>query len=245
MELTLLWFAGFGLFFAGVIKGATGLGYSSCALPFLVPAVGLKSAIALLIIPALVSNIQVVVTTGHFRETLSRFALLYIAMGPGIIAGSATLNYIDIRIATAALGSVIAGYAIFAIVRPPWSIGSAAERALQIPVGVLNGFVTGLTGSQVMPLFPYIMSLGLDPNRLVQAINLTVTLATAILAIALMMIGVVTIQTGLYSGLAIIPAMAGVALGTSARRHIPGAHFRTLVLVVLLCMGGGLMLSAF
>ena len=36
-----------GLFLAGFVKGATGLGYSTCALPFLVAAIGLRSAIVI------------------------------------------------------------------------------------------------------------------------------------------------------------------------------------------------------
>ena len=47
MEWSLLALAGLGLFLAGIVKGATGLGYSSCALPFLVSAIGLKPAMAL------------------------------------------------------------------------------------------------------------------------------------------------------------------------------------------------------
>jgi hypothetical protein len=46
-----------GLLVAGLVKGATGLGYSTCALPFLVSAVGLKSAIVIVPIPALAANL--------------------------------------------------------------------------------------------------------------------------------------------------------------------------------------------
>jgi uncharacterized protein len=244
MELHLFITAAFGLFFAGIIKGATGLGYASCALPFLVPAVGLKPAIALLIIPTIVSNLQVVLTAGFFQETLGRFSRLYIAMIPGIILGVTALKYIDVKIATAVLGSVITVYAAFAILSPAWRMSSAAERRWQVPVGLLNGFITGLTGSQVMPLFPYIMSLGLDSNRLVQAINLTVTLATTIMAVSLAVLGLVTATTVLHSLLAIVPAMTGVALGGQVRRHIPSTHFRVLVLAVLFAMGCGLVYSS-
>src|SRR6185436_20590924 len=51
--------AALGLFLAGVIKGTTGLGYSSCALPFLVSAIGLKPAMALVLIPAMATNVSV------------------------------------------------------------------------------------------------------------------------------------------------------------------------------------------
>jgi hypothetical protein len=41
MDWSLIPMIGLGLFVAGLLKGATGLGYSSCALPFLVAAVDL------------------------------------------------------------------------------------------------------------------------------------------------------------------------------------------------------------
>ena len=63
-----------GLFLAGVLKGATGLGYASCALPFLVVAIGLKPAMALVVIPAIATNIGVAVTTAHLLQTVRTFA---------------------------------------------------------------------------------------------------------------------------------------------------------------------------
>jgi hypothetical protein len=78
MDLSLLWLAGLGLFLAGVVKGATGLGYSSCALPFLVSALGLKPAMALIIVPAMATNVTVAFTAGHFLEIARRFSNLYL-----------------------------------------------------------------------------------------------------------------------------------------------------------------------
>ena len=237
MEPTLILLAGFGLFFAGVVKGMTGLGYSSCALPFLVPAIGLRIAIVLIVIPAMVSNFQVLVTTGHFRETLARFARLYIAMLPGIAIGLVVLSLTDPRLLTRFLGLIIVGYATLALVRPVWTLSAPAERMLQIPVGFSNGLIAGLTGSQVMPLFPYMLSLPLDANRLVQAINLAVTLASAVMAIGLVAVGLLTKPLAFYSIAAVAPAMVGVGLGSRARRLVPLTHFRQLVLTVLLLMG--------
>src|SRR5436190_1072526 len=95
--------AALGFLFAGVVKGATGLGYSSCALPFLVSALGLKTAIVVLVVPAMLSNVFVMFNTGHLRETLSRFWPLYAAMPPGIALGVAALTLIDQSLATRTL----------------------------------------------------------------------------------------------------------------------------------------------
>ena len=87
MDWPYLALAALGLFLAGVVKGTTGLGYSSCALPFLVSAIGLKAAIVVVVIPAMLSNVMVVSSTGHLRETLVRFWPLYAATRPGIAIG--------------------------------------------------------------------------------------------------------------------------------------------------------------
>ena len=61
MDVNLVVVAVSGLFFAGIIKGATGIGYSSCALPFLVASLGLKEAIVLVVAPShLLTSLSVV-----------------------------------------------------------------------------------------------------------------------------------------------------------------------------------------
>jgi len=237
MDWAYLALAALGLFLAGVVKGTTGLGYSSCALPFLVSAIGLKAAIVVVVIPAMLSNVMVMSNTGHLRETLLRFWPLYVATLPGIAIGLALLVWIDQKVATRVLGVLTVLYAFLALMRPSLALPERLERPLQVPVGVLNGFFTGLTGSQMMPLLPYMLSLRLDPDRLVQANNVTVTLASTFLATALFAAGLMTWPMfGLSVG-AIIPALAGVHLGNRARRLIPVAAFRTIMLVLLVAMG--------
>jgi uncharacterized protein len=242
MDWSLVALAIFGLFLAGIIKGTTGLGYSSCAIPFLTCAVGLKAAILLVVIPAMMSNIVIVMSAGHLQETLGRFWRLYLATVPGIVVGIAVLMWMDQGTSTRVLGVLIVGYAVLALVRPSLRLPVRHERPLQVPVGLLNGFFTGLTGSQVMPLLPYMLALNMDPNRLVQAVNLSVTLASLFLAAGLLAAGIMTVPTVILSVAATIPALAGVEIGNRARRHIPDASFRVVVLAVLLVMG--LMLAA-
>ena len=242
MDLAHIALAALGFLLAGVIKGTTGLGYSSCALPFLVSAVGLKTAIVMLVIPAMLSNVLVMFNTGHLRETLNRFWPLYAATIPGIVVGIGMLVWIDQRIATRTLGILTIVYAMLALTRPSLALPEGLERPLQIPVGVLNGFFTGLTGSQMMPLLPYMLALKLDPERLVQANNVTVTLASAFLATGLFVSGLMTWPILGLSFAAVVPALVGVQFGSRARRYIPVASFRIIVLVLLVVIG--LMLAA-
>lgn len=226
-----------GLFLAGIVKGATGLGYSSCALPFLVIALGLKPAMALVIVPALATNVAVALSAGHLRETVRRFHVLYLAMIPGIAVGIGLLVWINQAVAMRTLGSIIVGYAIWTLLRPDLKLSDSAASVLQVPTGFLNGVLTGLTGSQVMPLFPYMLSLGLAPDRVVQAINLAVLICSVVLAGGLLAAGIMSLPLLGLSLIAILPALTGVEIGTRLRAIIPAERFRVVMLTVLLVMG--------
>jgi len=229
-----------GLLVAGIIKGATGLGYASCALPFLAMAMGLRQAISVVMLPALASNFLIICITPHRLETLRRFWPLYIAAIPGIMAGIYLLVWFDQRIPTIGLGFLILAYSVYSIARPSLLIPKKFESPLQVPVGLLNGFLTGLTGSQVLPFLPYILGLQLDPDRTTQAINLAITIWSGVMLIALYQSGVASTGSLVASVLALVPALLGIYLGSILRSMIPAQHYRLIVQVVLGFLGASL-----
>lgn len=229
-----------GLLVAGIIKGATGLGYASCALPFLAMVMGLKQAIALVMVPALASNFMIICITPHRLETLRRFWPLYIAAIPGIMAGIYLLVWFGPRIPTIGLGILILAYAAYSIMRPSLRIPKALELPLQVPVGLVNGFFTGLTGSQVLPFLPYILGLQLDPDRTTQAVNLAITLWSGVMLVALYQSGVASTGSLGASVLALGPALLGIYLGSICRSKIPEQHYRLIVQIVLGFLGASL-----
>jgi uncharacterized protein len=226
-----------GLVVAGIIKGATGLGYASCALPFLAMTMGLKQAISLVMLPALASNFLIICITPHRLETLRRFWPLYIAAVPGIMAGIYLLVWFGQRIPTAGLGILIVAYSAYSIARPTLLIPKKLQSSLQVPVGFINGFFTGLTGSQVLPFLPYILGLQLDPDRTTQAINLAITLWSGVMMIALYQSGIASTSSLAASVLALGPALLGIYVGSIFRSKIPAKHYRLIVQVVLGFLG--------
>jgi len=237
MDVQILSLVLFGLFAAGIVKGGTGLGYSSCAIPFLVPALGLHAAMVVVLAPAIATNLGVALAAGHFSETCRRFYLFYLATLPGIGCGVLILSISEQAFAVRALGIMVLVYAMFALARPNLMLPPQVAAWLQGPAGFANGIVTGLTGSQVMPLLPYMMSLDLDPDRLVQAINLSVLVSSLVLAAALTFSGAVDPNWLAASLAAIVPAMLGVQLGTALRRFVSVERFRSIMLLVLMMMG--------
>lgn len=237
LDVTSLGIAALGLFVAGIIKGATGLGYASCALPFLALAMGLKQAIPLVMLPAMASNFMIICITPHRVESLRRFWPLYIAAIPGIMVGIYLLVWFGPKLPTMGLGILIVAYSAYSIARPLQVIPKKLEMPLQVPIGLINGLLTGLTGSQVLPFLPYILGLHLDPDRTTQAINLAITIWSGVMLIALYHSGVASTGSLIGSVLALVPALLGIFAGSICRPLIPERHYRLVVQVVLGFLG--------
>lgn len=227
----------FGFAFAAFVKGATGLGFSTTCLPFLVLAVGLKSALPLIILPSIASNIFVMRQAGHFRETVTRFWPMLLASVPGLILGLWLLDTVDGEQAAIVLGGVLVAYSLYALRSPDFTLSEPAARALAPVSGFATGLVNGVTGSQIMPVLPYLISLKLSRERFVQAINCSFTIGSIIMALGLSKLGLMTVASLAVSvgGLGFV--YAGTRAGGALRRRLDETAFRRLVLILLLTLG--------
>lgn len=242
VELVVL--AALALMAAGIVKGVTGIGYSTSALPLLALTVGLKAGMPLVLLPSIASNLTVMRAAGDFGATFRRFWPIYLAVLPGLVAGLAILPRIADVDAGGVLGLVLAAYATAMLLRGPWHLPEPWRRSLMLPVGLLTGLVNGLTGSQVMPLVPYLLSLELNASTFVQASNISFTLSSLLMLAGLARIGLLGwAELGLtIAGIA--PALLGVAIGNAIRQRLAPETLRKLVLGALLAMGLALVVKA-
>ena len=118
METTQLTIVASAFLFAAFVKGVTGLGFSTTALPFLVYALGIKEALPLLIIPSIASNLIVMHDVGQFRPAASRFRWLYLTVVPGVVFGLLLLNWLDPIVSSAVLGIALILYCVIAWLQP-------------------------------------------------------------------------------------------------------------------------------
>tara|TARA_Y100001934_G_scaffold128432_1_gene155964 strand:+ start:1246 stop:1953 length:708 start_codon:yes stop_codon:yes gene_type:complete len=233
------------MFIAAFLKGITGLGFSTICLGMLANIIPLPVAIPMVIIPSLSSNVIVMVQVGHFRPTLFEFKWLYLTTLPGLAIGLTLLGSVPTVQTTAALGAVLIAYAIFALVHSEFRLSERVARYLQVPVGFTTGIVNGATGSQVMPVLPYLLSLSLSPDRLVQAINISFTASSLVMMAGLAHLGLLDTKILLASCLAIIPVYIGIKLGGALQRKLPEKGFRIAVLILLIVFGVNLIRGFF
>lgn len=232
-------------FIASFLKGLTGLGFSTLCLGFLAVFIDIKIAIPLVFLPSLSSNIMVMVDAGRFFEALKRFRLLYLSALPGLAFGICFLKSSQNEVPKAILGVVMLIYGIWGLKCGLIQLSKKKERQLVLPVGLLSGFINGVTGSQIMPIMPYLLSIKMDRDLFIQSINCAFTINTLIMLIGLGRIGLLTRPVMYLSAGGILPVALGVFLGGQIRKRVTENIYRKMVFILLITIGINLSVRPF
>lgn len=222
---------------AGAVKGVIGLGLPSISLGLLAATLDLKLAMILLLVPNLVTNLWQALHGGHLRLLLRRLWPFLLCAGLAIWPGSAALGMVDGRALAALLGLLLVVYALLGLLRPPLSLAARHEGWAGPLAGIVNGLLTGLTGSFVVPGVPYLQALGLGRDQLVQAMGLLFMASTLGLGISLGGRDQLSAELLGLSLACLAPALLGMALGRRLRHHLSETAFKRVFYVGLLLLG--------
>lgn len=222
---------------AGLAKGAIGIGLPPIAVGLMTLAIPLGDALAIMTIPTLVTNLwQAIYGTG-LRRLLHRFWSLAVAAMVTLLVVAATLGQLGSARATAWLGVLLASYSILALVAWRPRVPLKAERWANPLAGVATGFVSGITGIAAIPFLPYMQSLDMQKDDLVQALGILFIFITAALTVALVRQGAFD-ATNIVGGFAaVVPTSVGVWIGQKSRSALSPEMFRRIFLVGLLGIG--------
>lgn len=226
---------------AGLVKGVIGLGLPTIAMGLLGTVIAPAEAAALLVLPSLVTNIWQLMDGPKLGSLLRRLAPMQVAVAVGTLLGLWAGLLPGKGGATTGLGAALLAYAAFGLLplRLP-QVPTRAEAWAGPAVGLLTGFVTAATGVFVLPAVPYLQALGLERDRLVQALGISFTVSTLALAAGLASGG--GFGGGALGGsvLALLPALAGMALGGRLRGLVSAPTFRRCFFLGLLALGAHL-----
>lgn len=237
-EPVLLIWIGAVFLLAGMVKGTIGLGLPSISLGLLAATLDLKLAMILLLAPNLVTNLWQALSGGHFVALLQRLWLFLLCAAAAIWLGSAGLVLVDPKALAALLGLLLAVYALLGLLRPPLSLPAKHEIWAGPLVGVVNGVLTGLTGSFVVPGVPYLQALGLTRDQLVQAMGMLFMASTLGLGASLGGRSLLSLDLLLLSGFCVLPALLGMSLGRRLRDRLSETAFKRAFYGALLLLGG-------
>lgn len=229
---------------AGTVKGVIGMGMPTVSLALLTATVGLQPAMALLLVPTVVTNIWQALVGGRLLAIVRRLWPFLLASVVTVWPGVIVLARVDARWLALLLGLLITTYALTNLRWAHLVLPVGHERRAGVMSGLVNGLFTGMTGSSVFPGVAYLQSLGLPREALVQSMGILFTLATLSLGLAM---GGERLLTGPLLALsvaALVPALLGMQLGRLLRRRLSDALFRRLFFLGLLVMGMYLMVRS-
>ena len=228
---------------AGLVKGVVGMGLPVVAMALLGLMMPPAEAASLMVVPTIVTNIWQLYAGPRFGAVARRFATMMVAICAGMPLGIGLLTHG--AHATVALGAVLVAYGAIGLIAPQFAIPNRAERWCSPLIGLVTGAVTGATGVGAVPLAPYLSSLDLDKEEMIQALGLAFTVSMLALAVGLALEAKFHAAVAGGSLLALLPALAGMALGQRIRERMSAAAFRRWFFAGLLALGVYMVVRAF
>lgn len=220
---------------AGTVKGVLGFGLPLVSLGLLAVFWDLTTAISVLLLPALVTNVWQASAGGYAGPLWRRLWLFLLMASVTIWLGTAVLSYG--QLSSAILGSLLMAYALSGLAGLRVQIARRYERINGVAFGLLNGFCTGMTGNFAFPGLLFLQGIGLSRDQLVQAMGMLFTLSTLVLAAAMYGRGLLTIQLKILSLSAVMPALLGMMIGQRVRRRLSEARFRQVFFIGIAGLG--------
>ncbi|HEY2009377.1 MAG TPA: sulfite exporter TauE/SafE family protein [Rhizomicrobium sp.] len=224
-------------FVAGFVKGMAGLGLPTVAMGVLSAIMSPVSAASLLVIPSFVTNFWQLFTGPNFLALIRRLWVMMLGIMVGTLAGSRLLTSTNTVYASVGLGAALIVYAAHGLLARQLSVPARFERPLSPVIGLTTGLINGGTGVFTLPAVPYLQSLGLSKDDLIQALGLSFTVSTIALAAGLARGGAFHLGNITLSTLAVVPSLVGMRVGTTVRERISAATFRRWLLILIAILG--------
>ena len=222
---------------AGLVKGVIGMGLPSISIGLLALLMTPAQAAAIMIFPSFVTNVWQMFVGPHLVKLLRRMWTLIVGSSIGIWIGGGVLTSDNSRIAAFGLGVALVVYAVAGLSQWRFSVAPRHEWWMSPIVGLLTGLVAGGTGVFVIPAGPYYQAVGLSKDELVQMLGISFTASTVVLAFVLWHAGAMHVGNSAGSALAVLPALAGMALGQRIRNRFSEETFRRWFFIGLLLLG--------
>lgn len=229
---------------AGTVKGVIGLGLPTVSLALLAVAIDLPTAMALLLVPSLVTNFWQAVVGGNGGVILRRLWPFLLMATVTVWIGATVLTRVELSWLSALLGVLLVAYSTVNLSGFRLTVATRHEIWVGPLVGSANGILTGMTGSFVVPGVMFLQSIGLSRDELIQAMGALFVVSTLALLFALQQNSLLTFENGILSVTGLAPAIVGMIFGRRIRRSLSEPLFRRVFFISLLALGAYIIVSA-
>lgn len=217
----------------GLVKGVTGAGIAFVPLPVIASFFGVPFAIAVMIVPTVVTNLWQIRQHWGARHGLGYLTGLFVMAAVGIAVGTWLLTRLPADVLGATLATVIALYIVLRLVRPHWQVADRYARPAAPWVGLASGILQGTTGISAPVSITFLSSIRLSRPQFVFAASMLFISFAAIQLPALTLAGILTWQRALLSCLAVLPVLIAMPVGNWIGSRVSQQRFDQLILVLL------------
>jgi uncharacterized protein len=234
------------LIVAGLLKGLIGVGMPIVALPLLSLFIDIKSAVMLLSMPLIFSNVPQALEGGKTGRCLMQLMPVILGMIPGLFLGVRVLLALNANPAEIIAGLVVMGVGGVTLLAPKLQL----QPRLVLPTGITFGFFGGILGGMAAmsgPLvFIFLLAKGLRGKAFTKEASLfLVVSSTGLLAILLTAGRQFSWLDVSVSMAAMLPVVLGMYVGQHLRDKIAPETFKKLVLIAVIAAGAELLRHGF
>jgi uncharacterized membrane protein YfcA len=222
---------------AGVVKGLVGMGLPTITIALTSLVLPLSDTIALVALPTIFTNLWQAGVGGNFRKIVRRHWPLIVPLAVTLYLTMWAVGRKGPEWAFLVLAAVLVTYSALGLFRIRVHIHADLEKPLAPVIGVISGFVAGVVGVPVIPLMPYLQGLDVKPSELVQTLGVVLCATSLALTVSLLKFGLLDGPHAIVSAVAVVPAIAGMWVGTQVRLRLSIEQFRLAVLWALLLTG--------
>lgn len=234
VEVLALIFASIG---AGAIcKGITGMGLPLIAIPLLATFLEVPHAIAITIVPSVVSNGWQAVSYRSARGAVDFLPRILVASAIGVVVGTLFLKTAPGPLVFRTLGVMLLAFVILRLVRPLFVLPRDRARRVSLPAFLGAGVLQGAIGVAAPVVVTFLNAMQLDRPAYIFVISMLYFCLATIQLGSYAAAGLITPMYLAESVFALLPLACFMPLGAWIGRRIDARMFNYAILAIISLM---------
>ena len=238
--------AAFAFAAGGFAKGVVGFALPLIAVSIVGSFVPYEVAVALLVVPTLVSNISQTLRQGlpAAVETMRDFWWMNLVLVVMIALSAQLVVALPDRLLFGILGLAVCGFGVTQLAGLRLHFRPEHRRRVETAVAAVGGFFGGISGVWGPPIVMYLLAAGLPKAEMIRAQSLSFLLGAIVLLVAYLHNGVLNATTLPASAWMVVPTMVAMVVGYRVHDRLDQDRFRKATLAVLVVTGLNLLRRA-
>jgi len=221
----------------GLVKGISSFGLPTVAIPILVLVLPPPTAISVLAVPLVLSNLFQMLLAGNIKQSIRNHWTLYVPVLLTLPIGVYLLASADGSTLAIILGLVLITVASLELLGISFAIVKTRQTIIAPIVGVISGVIGGMTSLfALLPIF-FLVAIGLEKQRFISAVSVLLFSGSTLLAISLQRADHLGPLEATYGLIGMIPIVISIWIGTQLQKRVNQAFFRKFVLSLILIIG--------